>query len=195
MENLSTNLKGLVLCGGQSSRMGSDKGLLRILVESAWVVRQCRLLARYTVSMYVSLRAEQIMSYQRVVENVTFIPDSMDVQGPLNGLLSAHKTNKLDDFLVLACDMISVKSSALVHLISTYHAFPNADVYLYTKDGQVEPMCAIYTAKGLRKIDLKYTKNRLKTFSICSIIEGLDCKRIQLQSEFNFQNYNSPTDL
>lgn len=186
---------GLVLCGGGSSRMGSDKGLLRTVGDSAWVVRQCRLLASCTVSMYVSLRSEQIISYRRVVENVTFIPDSVNVKGPLNGLLSAHHNNKSEDFLALACDMISINSNALINLISTYQTFPDADVYLYTKDDQMEPMCAIYTAKGLRKIDLMYMENRLRTFSIRSIVEELDCKRIQLQTEFNFKNYNSPTDL
>ncbi len=191
----TSNLIGLVLCGGQSERMGSDKGLLTALGETPWIVRQVARLMECNISVFVSLRTQQFESYGPFVDYVRFIPDTVRVKGPLAGLLSAHQKKKNADILVLACDMISVNTIVLDQLIATYNSSSEVEVFLFENKGQMEPLCAIYTAKALQKILLMYVQNRLTTFSIKKILIDLDCKRISTANAYNFQNYNSPTDL
>ncbi|NQD71879.1 molybdenum cofactor guanylyltransferase [Sphingobacterium shayense] len=189
------SLIGLVLCGGRSQRMGSDKGLLTSSGGVAWVVRQVRLLANYNIDVWVSLREEQYADYENVLQDTVFIPDTVPVGGPLVGLLSAHQAVCDKDFLVLACDMVSIDRAAIERLIKEYKFSRKVEVYLYEHNGRLEPLCAIYTAKALRKILSMQQQRHLPTFSLQRILENLNCKCVTLTRDARFRNYNFPTDL
>jgi len=83
-------LYGLVLSGGKSTRMGTDKGL----IEYHGVPQRdylYDLLTKVCDETYISLRKEQ-------EENVPFgfqtLVDLNEFRGPYNGLLSAHKKSQ-----------------------------------------------------------------------------------------------------
>ena len=188
-------LVGLVLCGGRSQRMGSDKGLLTALGSKPWAVRQVGLLANYNIDVWISLREEQYADYKNILPNTVFVPDTVPVGGPLGGLLSAHQMVRDKDFLVLACDMVSIDRKLLERLIIEYQFSRKAEVYLYEHDERLEPLCAIYTAAAMRKILSMHQDRQLPTFSLQRILEHLDCQRVALQFDARFRNYNFPTDL
>ncbi len=134
---------GLVLSGGKSRRMGTDKALLerdgRILLDY-----MVDLLGRHTERVFVSTRAEQEQDAQRA--RFDRIVDRYDDLGPLAGILSAMDEHLDADWLVVACDLPNVSDAALEHLLkqrSNEHPFT---AFISSHDGLPEPLCALWRA-------------------------------------------------
>ena len=179
---------GLVLCGGQSSRMGTDKGLMGS--PQPWVLRAMQQLHHVQLETLVSINAAQQETYPAVVAAEILIPDNhaIAVKGPMLGILSCFE-QKNSDILVLACDMPFVSTTVLEILLANYHQNPNYDAYLFEKDNNIEPLCGIYTSKGLKKIqDLLALNN----FSMKFFLSKLNVHTSLITEEFykNFVNVN-----
>ena len=110
---------GIILCGGQSSRMGSDKGLL-VLEAKTWAQTALDKLATLDIAMKLSVNEKQFAEYAKVFEKENLITDdsAADVRGPLLGVLSAHLQNGEDDLFLLACDMPLMEPPLLKELYS-----------------------------------------------------------------------------
>jgi molybdenum cofactor guanylyltransferase len=188
---------GVVLCGGQSTRMGVDKGLL-LQKELTWVDTAASKLSTLNIPVFVSINKKQENIYSKSVSVAQFIvdDDKISVKGPLLGILSVHKEFPNEDLLVLACDMINMDIMLLGELQEFYKEGLH-EAYVYTINNNVEPLCGIYTSKGLNHVlDLHHQKKLAK----CSMMYVLECiatNYISLggtSSKF-FANYNSAEDL
>jgi molybdenum cofactor guanylyltransferase len=179
---------GLVLCGGQSSRMGTDKGLMGN--PQPWVLRAMQQLNNLGLETFVSINAAQQENYRAIIANEKLITDNNNIaiKGPMLGILSCFE-QKNNDILVLACDMPFLSTAVLEILVANYQQNPNFDAYLFEKDGNVEPLCAIYTTKGLEKIlDLLPPSK----FSMKFFLSKLNIHTMPIAEEFyeNFVNVN-----
>jgi molybdopterin-guanine dinucleotide biosynthesis protein A len=146
-------MKGLILCGGQSSRMGTDKGL--ILHETrSWVQIAAGKLSTLAIPVLISVNDQQYDSYRTIFADDFIVRDNtvLDLKGPLLGVLSAHHQYPGEDIFVLACDMPLMDASILKQLFDRYLQDKESDAFVFTNDGEPEPLCAIYTATGLQKI-------------------------------------------
>ncbi|TGL97835.1 molybdenum cofactor guanylyltransferase [Leptospira barantonii] len=141
---------GLILCGGNSSRMGTDKGLL-VTDGKTWVQRRMETLSPFVERSLISVRKEQKSSYLEVDSSFEFVEDLYQNQGPISGILSAHLLDTTADYLVLACDMPVLENSILDRLIEVYRQFPEKQAYAWKVDGKTEPFPAIYKAELLKK--------------------------------------------
>ena len=94
-------LYGLVLAGGRSRRMGSDKAALQTDGETQ-LKRTVRLLNRHVDCVFVSTQADQ--SDDPVRSGFDQIVDAYDDLGPVAGILSAMDSGPEKSWLVLACD-------------------------------------------------------------------------------------------
>ena len=94
-------LYGLVLAGGKSTRMGSDKGLIQYH-DRPQQEYLYHLLEQVCSKVYLSIRNEQQAS---VSNEFNVIADQNEYHGPFNGILSAHKAHPNVAWLVLACDL------------------------------------------------------------------------------------------
>src|SRR3546814_7830627 len=121
------NLIGLVLCGGKSSRMGTDKGML-LKDDGTWAEHMGGMLELLGLKTYVSINALQFEKYGQFFSSTALIPDAVDIKGPLGGLLSAHQRFPKKDILVLPCDMIDLDTSLLRQLLSIYQQIGRAHV-------------------------------------------------------------------
>ncbi|MCU0779804.1 MAG: NTP transferase domain-containing protein [Akkermansiaceae bacterium] len=145
-------LHGLVLAGGRSARMGTDKAAL--------VHPDGRPLARRTLDLLaaadcaqvlVSLRHDQPVPPQIPASPATGIvrdPDGGSC-GPLAGILAAMRLHPEADWLVAACDLPRLDLATLRHL--TASRLPD-DMFLAYRsefDGLPEPLCAFYAAAAL----------------------------------------------
>src|SRR5665647_1689309 len=104
-------------------------------------------------------------SYLSVFKETQLIKDddTLQVKGPLSGVLSVHVQHPNEDLFVLACDMPLMEAVMLNELMTQYRELPSADAYVFTNDGEPEPLCAIYSAKGLSHIvDLLKAKELTK---------------------------------
>lgn len=195
MENTGDILLGLVLCGGKSSRMGQDKGQLT-KDHSIWAEHMGHLLRSVGLATYFSIHPSQFEAYQHIFPSEILIPDQVDIKGPLAGLLSAHRLFPKADIFVLPCDMIDMEAHLLERLIDIRRQIVQADVYLYIRHGQVEPLCAIYTASGLHKLYADYQSGGLTNFSMKRAIQNLRSVKVPApENAADFRNYNTPEDI
>ncbi|GAB2833398.1 molybdenum cofactor guanylyltransferase [Ferruginibacter profundus] len=189
---------GLVLCGGQSSRMGSDKGLL-IHEAKTWAQTAVEKLSVLNLPIRLSVNEQQQSEYAKVFKPELLIADdtSLDVRGPLLGVLSAHIQNNSKDLFVLACDLPLMDPHLLKELFSLYQQSKKYDVYIFTNDKQPEPLCGIYTAKALKKIMALHKQNKLIKHSMKFILSQLIvCEIAAHESQkICFRNFNAHADI
>ena len=140
---METPIYGLVLVGGKSRRMGSDKALLSYDGRQSQLERSCALLKSVCPKVFVSQRREQAFP---IPERSDAIYDSVeDAQGPLCGILSAMQAYPEAHWLVLACDLPHLAQATLEKLIRAFQSeAPRLTAYRSTHDGLPEPLCAIY---------------------------------------------------
>jgi molybdopterin-guanine dinucleotide biosynthesis protein A len=134
-------LYGLILAGGASRRMQTDKAALAYHGKSqlAW---SYDLLAKFTDRCFVSLRPDQRSDAVRA--NFPQILDTQPGIGPIAGILAALQTHPQHAWLVLACDLPFLTEHTLQHLIAQREPAKSATAYRSTHDGLPEPLCAIW---------------------------------------------------
>ena len=95
-------MTGVILCGGQSTRMRKDKGLLKI-GDITWAEKMALVLEPVCRKMVISVNTNQ-PAYQTVLSRYPLITDSLSlgIHGPLQGLLSVHQQFPEEDIFLLA---------------------------------------------------------------------------------------------
>ncbi|MGV3704680.1 MAG: molybdenum cofactor guanylyltransferase [Arcticibacter sp.] len=182
---------GVVLCGGESRRMGRDKGLLSAGSE-AWAERAAFKLQMLGIPVLISINTSQIESYSLVFQSDQLIIDSVVAKGPLRGLFSVHEEHPLEDLLLLACDMVDMDVATLQRLKESYVAKPwEFDYYTYEREGFIEPLCAIYPARTLRLLRKRLQEGTLTQFSLQRLISQSNYMGIPVEDSRKFENYNS----
>jgi molybdenum cofactor guanylyltransferase len=187
-ESTQAPIFGLVLGGGKSRRMGTDKAVLHYHGRPQFAVA-FDLLADFCVERYVSLRAEQAAE-----PNFAGYPHLLDAypgEGPLAAVVSAQLQKPGVAWLVLACDLPFLDKSTLADLLAQRDAKRHATAYLSQYDGRIEPLCAIYEPSSAPLLAQAFTT-------------GLRCARKGLESvnplsltlpKVNaLENANTPSD-
>jgi molybdenum cofactor guanylyltransferase len=142
---MKSQLHGLLLAGGRSSRMGRDKASLVVgdsgLTQAAYTLA---LLQRFCAQTYLSLRNGQAIACG--AEGVPVLRDESAAEGPMAGLLAAFREAPDAAWLVLACDLPFVHAGLLARLIERHEMEPTLPfvVFAAATDGRPEPLCAIY---------------------------------------------------
>lgn len=190
-------MKGIVLCGGASTRMGTDKGLLKE-EELTWAELAAGKLSALNLPVFVSVNKAQVPVYEQIFSRKQLIVDnaSFDEKAPLFGLLSVHLRFPNDDLFALACDIRDMTTTLMKGLFNE-HKEETYEAYVYHTGDRPQPLCGIYTISGLRNTYNLYQKGQLKRYSMMYILELLQTKYLPVEEEdlTAFNNYNSPDEL
>lgn len=182
---------GVVLCGGESKRMNTDKGLLPIN-GSTWVESAADKLRKIDIPVVVSINGSQLLAYSNLFAAEDLIIDNVNVKGPLNGLLSVHQLYPERDLLLLACDMIDMSISTLCQLKSEFLRNSSFDFYVYESAVFLEPLCAIYPSKTLSKLQKQLVaNNEISSYSLHKLIKPTNYKKLTPDLIHSFTNYNT----
>lgn len=140
-------LYGLVLSGGKSTRMGTDKGLIEYhgVPQREYLYN---LLSQVCENTFISLREEQEDELPAAMKTIV---DLNEFKGPYNGLLSAHKKYPDVAWLVLACDLPLMDLDALKELISQRDSAKEATAFALKENPLPEPLCAIWEPQALQQ--------------------------------------------
>lgn len=140
-------LYGLVLSGGKSTRMGTDKGILPYhgIPQREHLYN---LLGSVCEQVYVSIREEQQYDFS---SEINVIADENKFKGPFNGLLSAHNYAPDIAWLVLACDLPLIDLKALQQLVQERDSSKIATAFATSESKLPEPLCAIWEPKALQQ--------------------------------------------
>lgn len=193
------SLTGVILCGGQSTRMGRDKGLI-LQGNTPWAEYMAEKLLPFQIPVVFSVNQRQLEAYSTQIPG-RFILDDLDLPGPLNGLLSVHKQLPSRDLLLLACDMPDLDTSTIGGVIDAYHSatrqIPAVDInlapdfYVYQLEAFAQPFCGIYTSKGLSKALQAAINGQTIDYSFQSLLKSGRTMRLRADSSGPFRNYNS----
>jgi molybdopterin-guanine dinucleotide biosynthesis protein A len=133
-------LNGLVLAGGKSRRMGTDKDLIK------WNGREQRyymadMLNKFCEEVYISYRPEQAKDVDAAYKT---LPDTFLNMGPFGGILSALRSQRDKAWLVVACDLPLLDDEAIRFLIVNRASQNIATTYESPFDGLPEPLITIW---------------------------------------------------
>ena len=144
MQQAKPVVNGLVLAGGQSVRMGHDKGAVN------WHGKEQRyymadVLKQYCNGVFISCRASQ---KQEIDSTCPALEDTFTGLGPFGAILSAFRENPDSAWLVVACDLPLLDESTLKYLLENRNPSSLATAYVNAEDGFPEPLITIWEPKS-----------------------------------------------
>ncbi|MFK7900832.1 MAG: molybdenum cofactor guanylyltransferase [Cyclobacteriaceae bacterium] len=186
-------MTGVVLCGGLSTRMGSDKAFLETN-DIPWVKRITSLFEEVSIPFVISINENQQEKASQLFPDEQLIVDESIYGGPLRGILSVEKKVR-DDFFVIACDLQQMEASIIQELLASFKSNSTYDCYLFKNEGFYEPLCAIYTTKGIEKMK-NYFSSNLTSYSLQKVLKKeLNCFSLPITKPELFHNSNSPEEI
>lgn len=159
----AAGVEGVVLCGGESRRMGADKAALRPAWLGGATLLERALAALDPVASPVRLACGSAPRYAELGR-----PLLLDVRagaGPLGGLVAALEALSGEWLCALAVDMPNAGPDVLRALLARARAAGLDACLLETPEG-VEPLCAVYrkTCAEPARAALERGERRLVSF-------------------------------
>ncbi|HDJ33197.1 MAG TPA: molybdenum cofactor guanylyltransferase [Bacteroidetes bacterium] len=161
---------GMVLAGGKSSRMGTDKALL------PWGKTS---MLEHAANRLRSVCHEVVISSndrKHRIPGFALIPDIVPGIGPLGGILSVMKHRNDDYFLVLSVDLPLVTAAILEQILSFRKSY--SLVIPVNSNGMPQPTCACYHRKLL---PLMEQMMRQGVYSLRPLIGHPECFSLPVQ--------------
>ena len=181
---------GIILAGGKSSRMGTDKGLQELGGKP---------LIEYAIDVLSGLCSNLIISSSSEVYH-TFgyqvVADEFPGIGPMGGIYSALRQSKTERNLVLSCDLPFVSKELLTYILDNSKGYQI--VVPYEGNRHYEPLCGFYHISVLEQISNFIHKGNYKLpdlFEEISINKLVFGKELGFNHNHLFLNVNSASDL
>jgi molybdopterin-guanine dinucleotide biosynthesis protein A len=190
-EGIKLGVSAFVLAGGKSSRMGSDKTLLR-LGDETLLSQALKLAGAVASEVWIVGDVKKFVAFGRVVEDV------YRERGPLGGIHAALSGSTTELNLMLAVDLPFVTQELLQFLLS--RALESGATVTVPRAGLgFQPLCAVYR-HGFREVaeqSLLEGKNKIDSLfakvETC-VIEESELLRAGFSWEM-FRNLNTPEEL
>ncbi len=179
-------IKGLILAGGKSSRMGYDKSLINYHGKPQ---REFLfdLLSRFCTEVYVSCKSEE-----DVPQQFNPLPDQYDIETPLNGILSAFSKDPSSAWLALAVDMPFIDSATLQFLVSNRGADKVATCFLDSDGKNPEPLLTLWESTAFPLLQSFYKAGNI---SPRSFLMQHDVQILSVPDKNVLMNINSNDEL
>lgn len=155
---------GVILAGGKSSRMGTNKSLLPLQGKPA-VERVYEELKVVTDNVIIIANEENIYDFLQIDR----YSDRHVDQGPLAGLESALYHVEADLYFIAACDMPFIDRTVYKYLVEQMDDEHDAVVPVY--NGRNHPLAAIYRRSALPQIQDQIVNNNLRVQSFFEHIQ------------------------
>lgn len=136
------SLYGLVICGGESTRMGTDKSLL-VYYQKPQYEHVGDLLAPLCERVILCCNAEQHKTFRTTYPKLADLPEFAGA-GPMTGLLTAFQTFPGNDFLVAGCDYPYLTADELANFLRDIDKDLPAAAF-YNQNAFYEPMLGWYS--------------------------------------------------
>jgi molybdopterin-guanine dinucleotide biosynthesis protein A len=175
-------LFGLVLIGGKSARMGTDKSLI-VYHNDPQYLHVYKLLSKYCSKVFVSCNKEQ---YENLNKELPCILDELNDEGPLTGIKTAF-TSFTTSWLVAPCDMPFIDDKSIEGLIHNRASGYEAVCYK-NKSGFINPLFGVWEI-SCSKLLKSYSGDSPRSF-----FETLNLKTILLDEKRSL-NVNSKDEL
>lgn len=190
----SLSVGGVILCGGQSRRMGRPKAWLPFGGEMM-LQRVVRLVRQAVEPVVVVAAPEQELP--ELPSEVLVSRDDVPGRGPLQGIsagLHAVK-DRVDAAYVSSCDVPFLRPAFIRHMVA---ALSRADIAVPFADGHHHPLAAVYRTRIVPEVDRLLAADRLRPFFLfeavpTNIVSGETLCAVDAQLD-SLRNLNTPED-
>lgn len=183
-------ITGVILAGGHSSRMGSNKALLPykggLFIEA--------------IHRQLSALFPEVLLITNTPEQYDFLPckkfgDIYRDMGALAGLHSGLHHSSTEHVFAVACDMPWLNDTLIRHLASRRH---KGDLVIPEGEMGLEPLHAIYSKECLTHMEASLQSNRRRIISFFENVRPEIVPRAQVNSldpgYLSFSNINTQDD-
>ncbi len=173
-------MNAVILAGGKSSRMGSNKAFLKVKGK-AFIEHQIDLLQE--IFNEITISANTPAEYKHL--NVPVVPDIYPDKGPLGGIHTSLIHSKSFHTFILACDMPFVE----IELIKQLQGFIEGhDVVVPQSKKGLEPLHAFYSKNCIAPIKKELDNNNLRIISFFPQVKVKTVKLNNLPSSNKFKD-------
>jgi molybdenum cofactor guanylyltransferase len=182
MEKLTVS----ILCGGKSSRMQSEKGL--VLFQGKPFIEhiiKAALPISNDIQLVTNTSDYDYLSYKK-------IKDIELDKGPVGGIYSALVHSDSENNLILSCDIPLISTELLSDLITKHTA--DFEVSVFSEANKIHPLIGIYSKKIIPILKKAIDENDLK---MMRLLEKVNHQIIEVAGERSkqFKNVNSLAEL
>lgn len=195
----------IILCGGQSRRMGRDKGSLIIKDKPMIKYILSTLNNEIDEAVIVLNDSERIDKYKEFINptdytyKIKFAEDKIKNKGPISGILTGLENITTEYAIVFPCDNPFISKNTIQTLFSEITENLQAVVPYHDPENKLktsEPLHSIYNKNIIPLINELILKDCLH---IKGIIEKIETKYVLIDNKKilkkEFRNLNSPEDL
>jgi molybdenum cofactor guanylyltransferase len=186
-----------ILCGGKSSRMQTEKGLVlfrgKPFVE--WII-EAVLPISYNIQLITNTNDYDYLKYKK-------IQDTIVDKGPLGGIYTALTNATTELNLILSCDIPLISTKLVAELIQKHDNRFDASVFI--EGEKAHPLIGVYNKSLTTFIKQSIEENQLKMMDLllkisCQRIAVTDKEAVCLKNvntilEFNELNTNILQDI
>ncbi len=202
----SENIKScIILCGGQSRRMGRDKGSM--IIQDKPMIKHILSTLNHQINEVVIVLNDQtrIDKYSEFINpkeytyTITFAEDKIKNKGPMPGIMTGLSYITGNYALILPCDSPYVSKKYLNAIFSQLDENYQAIVPYHDSEDKLktsEPLHSIYSKDIIPVIDNLVNQDVLH---IKGLIEKIDAKFVLIDNKKiekkEFRNLNRPEDV
>ena len=182
----SRNITAIILAGGKSSRMGTDKGF--VSYKNKPFVQRIIEVIRPLVNEIIIISNNP--NYD--IFGIKRFNDLVENAGPLAGIQTGLYESETENNLVISCDVPLISSEVIEKLIEQISE--DVDIIQLQSKGREMPLIAIYK-KQCEHIILKELNRGERR--VREVLKQCSVKTIILEKELEIftTNINTPTDL
>jgi len=181
------NVRGYILAGGKSSRMGRDKRFIE--VDGISLIEKSIRLLESVLGERPALVGDNLNSH--LFGDFEILKDAIADKGPVGGLVSCLRHCDAEWALVLPVDMPHLARSEIEALLQS--ADEHWDVIALSFKGWVEPLVALYNTRTVAFWAERLNKGELALYRG---IERLRTKVVNARDgSHRLMNINTPEDL
>jgi len=175
-----------ILCGGKSSRMQSEKGLV-LFQDKPFVehIIQAVLGVTSNIKLITNGTDYDYLTYQK-------LPDLVTDKGPLGGIYTALTDSETEFNLILSCDIPLISTELLQELISKHNE--EAEITIFASESRLHPLIGIYSKKVVPVIKSAIDNDDLKMMNLLAKIPH-QIITIEESENFHLTNINSLDEL
>ena len=195
-----SNITGIILAGGKSSRMGENKSLLN-LNGITIIERVVRLMKSIFQEVIIITNTPNEYDFL----NIPKYNDIFEYKGPLAGIHSGLTNSKNEKNFVISCD-IPLMTREMIEFIINYKS--DKPITVCRADGFIQQLAGVYSKSVLHNIEKlltspsnelkrqKKTKRKSAVLSLLDVVpkEIINAEELDIYKEHMFFNMNRPED-
>ncbi|MCU0544483.1 MAG: molybdenum cofactor guanylyltransferase [Oscillatoriaceae cyanobacterium Prado104] len=161
---IDNQIVAIILAGGQSSRMGTDKALLEIAGKYL-LLRSCKIASQLTSEVYV-LTAWPDRYRSALTAEYKFMLEHNPGAGPLVALSQGLSEVKAEWILLLGCDLPLLDSDIIQDWASQLPELPTSTLAVVPyQNSRWEPLCGFYRNQSLSSLQ-KFIEEGGRSFQV-----------------------------